>query len=242
MSAIAISSTIASSPFLISSRRIGSRAGSTDCALMRARRPDLDVAVVVEAGGGARRDERGRVVLVDEQRAGPGRRVEVARGRSPGSRAGRGRGRTRLARSRPAGRGRGREAPGAGRARPRDPAVRRRLISAIGSSSDAWPYWRSCSAAKAWRRRVERPRSRRRARLGHRDRQLVRLAGVAQVERPAQLQPVDVRPRPRALGLPRPRAPGTRHRRRAATDALERPQERPHGVVLEIGLEQARPR
>ena len=70
---MAISSTIASRPFLTSSRRIGSLRSR---ALIAASGGDDDVAVSVQAGGAARRDQRGGVVLVDEQRPGPGRRIE----------------------------------------------------------------------------------------------------------------------------------------------------------------------
>src|SRR5438552_3036059 len=73
---MAISSTMASSAFLMSSRRMGSPTSRGGMALPS--RPNDDVVVLVTPRGAARRNERGRVVLVHEQRAGPPHGAEVA--------------------------------------------------------------------------------------------------------------------------------------------------------------------
>src|ERR1700730_12086693 len=67
-SAMAISSTMVSSAFLISSCRMGSL--SSRVANLSSR-VDHDVAVGIEVGRAVGRHQRGRVVFVDEQAAAP---------------------------------------------------------------------------------------------------------------------------------------------------------------------------
>src|SRR5437667_3130102 len=73
-SAMAISSTMVSSAFLISSCRMGSL--SSRVANLSSR-VDHDVAVGVEVGEAVGQHQRGGVVFIDEQRAGPRPRVEI---------------------------------------------------------------------------------------------------------------------------------------------------------------------
>src|SRR5882672_1394810 len=73
-SAMAISSTMVSSAFLISSCRMGSLSSRVANLTSRV---DHDVAVGVEVGGAVGRHQRGRVVFVDEQGTGPRPLVEI---------------------------------------------------------------------------------------------------------------------------------------------------------------------
>src|SRR5437773_12052950 len=82
---MAISSTMASSAFLMSSRRLGSPMSRGGMALPS--RPNDDVVVLVTPRGAARRNERGRVVVVPEQLAGPPHGAEVAARQHPGAEA-----------------------------------------------------------------------------------------------------------------------------------------------------------
>ena len=141
------------------------------------------------------------------------------RGRSPGSRAGRARGRTRLGASR---RRRSRAAPGGARRRQRlgrsTRAVSRRFTRATGSLERrvavlvARAPRRTHGAGVGGRGRVVEPA------LRHRDRQLVRLARVAQVERPAAAPAGRRPPRPRARGLA-----SASSARNAASTSAQRP-------------------
>src|SRR5712691_8293275 len=73
-SAMAISSTMVSSAFLISSSRMGSLSSRVAISPSRG---DHDIAVGVQVRLAVRRHEGGRIVFVDEQGAGPRPRVEI---------------------------------------------------------------------------------------------------------------------------------------------------------------------
>ena len=218
MSAIAISSTIASSPFLISSRRIGSRAA----AAARVHAAAVRISMLPWSSRRAVAPGGTRVVAsYSSTRSGPGRGVGSRSARPITGVASRPCARPNHAlRSLPgAGRcaadGASRQPPGAlpmavrhARGQPqvhdRDRVVERRVaVLALVLGGEG--------LAQARRRRPPRRRARHRAPGSSARRTGPRSAGRAPDEAPAGRR----RPRPRAPGRPRPRAPGRRRRRRA---------------------------